>query len=83
MVTDYDAWRDEEEGVEAAEILEVMHANAATARNAVRALATILPSQRPPSPIDHALEHALVTAPAARDPKLLAKLEAVAGRVLR
>jgi 5'-methylthioadenosine phosphorylase len=83
MVTDYDAWREEEDGVEAAEILEVMHANAATARNAVRALAMILPKQRPPSPIDHALEHALVTAPAARDPKLLAMLEAVAGRVLR
>jgi 5'-methylthioadenosine phosphorylase len=82
MVTDYDAWRDEEESVEAAEILEVMHANAATARNAVRALAAILPKQRPPSPIDHALEHALITAPAARDPKLLAMLDAVAGRVL-
>jgi 5'-methylthioadenosine phosphorylase len=82
MVTDYDAWREEEEGVEAAEILEVMHANAATARNAVRALAAILPGQRPSSPIDHALQYALITAPAARDAKLLAMLDAVAGRVL-
>jgi 5'-methylthioadenosine phosphorylase len=82
MVTDYDAWREDEEGVEAAEILAVMQANAATARNAVRALASILPKTRPASPIDHALDHALVTAPAARDPMLLAMLDAVAGRVL-
>lgn len=82
MVTDYDAWREEEEGVEVAEILEVMHANAATARNAVRALAAILPEMRPPSPIDRALDYALVTAPVARDPALLARLDAVAGRVL-
>ncbi|MCW1427762.1 S-methyl-5'-thioadenosine phosphorylase [Novosphingobium sp. JCM 18896] len=83
MITDYDAWREEEQGVEVSEVLEVMHANAATARNAVRALATLLPERRPPNPIDGALDHALVTAPAARDRSLLAKLDAVAGRVLR
>ncbi len=82
MVTDYDAWRDEEDGVEAAEILAVMQANAATARAAVRALAGLLPERRPGNPIDRALEHALLTAPAARDPRLAAMLDAVAGRVL-
>lgn len=82
MVTDYDAWRDEEDGVEAAEILAVMQANAATARAAVRALAGLLPKRRPGNPIDRALEHALLTAPAARDPRLAAMLDAVAGRVL-
>ncbi len=82
MVTDYDAWRDEEQGVEVAEILEVMHANAATARQAVRTLAAALPERREASPIDRALDHALITAPAARDKQLLAMLDAVAGRVL-
>lgn len=82
MVTDYDAWREEEDGVEMTEILEVMHANAATARGAVRALAELLPERRPPSPIDQALQYAFVTAPEARDPALLATLDAVAGRVL-
>jgi 5'-methylthioadenosine phosphorylase len=82
MVTDYDAWREEEEGVEVDQILEVMHANAAIARNTVRALATLLPDARPQNPIDHALQHAFITAPAARDPQLVAKLDAVAGRLL-
>lgn len=82
MVTDYDAWRDEEEGVEAADILAVMHANARIAREAVGALARLLPAQRPSNPIDRALDHALVTAPGARDPRLVAMLDAVAGRVL-
>lgn len=82
MVTDYDAWREEEHGVEAADILAVMHANAAKAQEAVRVLAASLPERREPNPIDHALQHALVTAPAARDARLLAMLDAVAGRVL-
>lgn len=82
MVTDYDAWREEEDGVEVDQILEVMHANAATARNTVRALAALLPDTRPQNPIDHALQHAFITAPGARDPQLLAKLDAVAGRLL-
>ena len=82
MVTDYDAWREDQDGVEAAEILAVMHANAALARAAVRALAAMLPERRPPNPIDLALEHAIVTAPAARDRRLMAMLDAVAGRVL-
>jgi 5'-methylthioadenosine phosphorylase len=82
MVTDYDSWREDESGVEAAEILGVMKANAAIARDALRNLADMLPATRLPSPIDHALEHAIVTAPAARDARLVAMLDAVAGRVL-
>jgi 5'-methylthioadenosine phosphorylase len=83
MVTDYDAWREGEDGVEAAEILAVMQANAALARAAVRHLAALLPELREPSPIDRALDNAIVTAPDARDPRLLAMLDAVTGRVLR
>lgn len=82
MVTDYDCWRDDEAAVEAAEVFAVMHANAELARASVRALAAALPSDREPSPIDLALDHAFATAPEARDPKLVAMLDAVAGRVL-
>jgi 5'-methylthioadenosine phosphorylase len=82
MVTDYDAWRDGEAGVEAAEIFAVMKANAILAVQAVRALAQLLPERREPSPIDRALDHAIVTAPEARDRRLAAMLDAVAGRVL-
>jgi 5'-methylthioadenosine phosphorylase len=83
MVTDWDCWRDEEAGVEAAQVLEVMHANAAMARDTLVTLAQHLPGERAPSPIDRVLDHALMTAPDARDPVLLAMLDAVAGRALR
>lgn len=82
MVTDYDAWRESEAGVEAAEVFAVMTANAERARAAVRELAALLPPERAPSPIDSALEYAFATAPAQRDPALVARLGAVAGRVL-
>ena len=82
MVTDYDAWRDSAAGVEAAEVFAVMKANAALARAAVRELTAQLPAERSDSPIDRALDHAIVTAPTARDPGLAVRLDAVAGRVL-
>ncbi|WP_218843454.1 MULTISPECIES: S-methyl-5'-thioadenosine phosphorylase [unclassified Sphingomonas] len=82
MVTDYDAWRDGEH-VEVAEVLRVMRGNAATARAMVVALAGLLPQVRTPSPVDRALEGAIMTAPAQRDPVLVARLGAVAGRVLK
>ncbi len=83
MVTDYDCWRDADAGVEAESIIAVMHGNAALARDTVRRLAEILPASREASPVDRALDHAIITAPAARDAKLCAMLDAVAGRVLR
>lgn len=83
MVTDWDSWREDEAGVEADEILSVMRSNVGLARKAVASLAGLLPQQRDPSPIDRALDHAIVTAPQARDPRLVAMLDAVAGRVLR
>ena len=83
MVTDYDCWREEGEAVEVSHILEVLHANAAKARTLVQALARSLAGvERTPAPADTALEHALITAAAHRDPALIAKLDAVAGRVL-
>ncbi|MEY4472923.1 MAG: S-methyl-5-thioadenosine phosphorylase [Pseudomonadota bacterium] len=82
MVTDYDAWRMGESGVEAAEVLAVMHANVALAGKVLRRFLAALPARREDSPIDRTLDHAIMTAEAARDPMLVAKLGAVAGRVL-
>lgn len=85
MVTDYDCWRTEDADVDISDILRTMHANTAHAhalvRNLVKAMAA---TERTDSPqgIEKALEFAIITAPEKRDPALLAKLDAVAGRVL-
>lgn len=82
MVTDYDSWRDDDAGVDAANVLEVMARNVDLARQIVKRFAASLPKSRTASPIDSALDHAVMTAPDARDPVLVAKLNTVAGRVL-
>ena len=81
MVTDYDCWRAGEDAVEVAAILERLRANAETARHMVIELARSLPLERTPSPIDSALDAAIITAPDARDPVLAARLDAVCRRV--
>ena len=83
MVTDYDCWRESEAPVEVAEVIAQMHENGEVARRTVGAFVKALPSERTPSPIDTCLDVALITDPAKRDPALLAKLDAVAGRALR
>ncbi|MBW8841344.1 MAG: S-methyl-5'-thioadenosine phosphorylase [Sphingomonadales bacterium] len=83
MVTDYDCWRESEAPVEVAEVIAQMHKNGEIARRTVEAFVRALPSERAPSPIDTCLDVALITDPAKRDPALLAKLDAVAGRALR
>jgi 5'-methylthioadenosine phosphorylase len=82
MVTDYDCWHAEHGAVEVTDILAVLHANAGKARALVTALAASLPPERPPSPIDTCLDFAIITAPGARDPAMVARLDAVAGRIL-
>lgn len=82
MVTDYDSWREHEAGVDAAAVIAVMKANVAAAQGVMRRLAADLPASRTPSPIDRALDHAIMTAPDQRDRVLVANLQAVAGRVL-
>ncbi|MEL6365394.1 MAG: S-methyl-5'-thioadenosine phosphorylase [Pseudomonadota bacterium] len=82
MVTDYDCWHMEHEAVSVSNVIEVLHANAAKARELIKWIAPKLGPDRPASPIDTVLDHAIITAPEARDPKVLAKLDAVAGRVL-
>ncbi len=83
MVTDYDCWRAGEAHVDVATVVAQLGKNAATARALLVELATSLPAKRDASPIDTNLDFALITAPDARDAALLAKLDAVAGRVLR
>ena len=82
MVTDYDCGHDGGD-VDVAEIMRVMAANAVIARTALTELVQSLPATRPPSPIDTVLDTALITAPEARDPAMLAKLDAVMRRILR
>ena len=82
MVTDYDCWREAEPDVNVPDALAVLRANADTARELVRRLALSLPKVREASPIDTCLDYAVATPPEARDAALLAKLDAVAGRVL-
>ncbi|RVT42178.1 S-methyl-5'-thioadenosine phosphorylase [Sphingobium algorifonticola] len=83
MVTDYDAWRPEEAGVEVTDVLQVLHGNAALARQMLLRFCAALPAVRAPSPIDRCLDHAIITAPEARDPAMVDRLATVAGRVLR
>jgi len=84
MVTDFDCWHPDHAAVEVADIIKVVVANAAKAARLVARIARDFPAEHEPCPVgsDRALDSAFITAPAARDPDLLKKLEAVAGRVL-
>jgi 5'-methylthioadenosine phosphorylase len=85
MVTDYDCWHPDHDAVEVATVIKVLMDNAAKAGALLRRAAPLLGPARTPSPlgIEHALDAAIITAPEARDPALVAKLDAVAGRVLK
>ncbi|RZL52999.1 MAG: S-methyl-5'-thioadenosine phosphorylase, partial [Sphingomonas sp.] len=82
MVTDYDCWREGEAAVDVAQVMAQVSANAAKARAMVVRLLRALPKARPASPIDTCLDSAIITAKGARDPALVAKLDAVAWRAL-
>ncbi len=84
MVTDYDCWHPDHDHVTVEQVIKVLTANADNARKLVMAVAPKLGPDRKPSPgIDNVLDTAFITAPEKRDPKLFAKLDAVAGRVLK
>ena len=85
MVTVYDCWHSDHAEVDVAAIIKVLHANVDKAHGLIEQLARDFPREHPPCPIgsDRALDVAIITPRAARDPALLAKLDAVAGRVLR
>lgn len=84
MITDYDSWHPDHGEVDVTEIIKTLQGNAANARDLVAQLPTLLGASRAPCPhgCDRALEYAIMTQPEARDPAMLAKLDAVAGRVL-
>jgi len=82
MVTDFDCWREGEAAVEVGAVLQVMRANAARARDAVRRLVAALPPERAASPIDRALDGAIITSHEGWNPQQIARLDAIAGRIL-
>ena len=84
MVTDYDSWHPDHGEVDVTDILRVARANADKGRALVRRLPALLGATRAPCPhgCDRALDFAILTAPDKRDPALMARLDAVAGRVL-
>jgi 5'-methylthioadenosine phosphorylase len=85
MVTDYDSWHPDHGSVDVTQIIAILTGNAQKARSMVERLPELLGPDRAPCPhgCDRALDHAILTAPDQRDPDLISRLEAVAGRVLR
>ncbi len=84
MITDYDSWHPDHGEVDIQSIIKVLHENASNAQSLVSRIARMMPEERQPCPVgsDTALEYAVMTHQDARDPDLVAKLDAVAGRVL-
>ena len=84
MITDYDSWHPDHGEVDVTEIIKTLTGNADKARDLVKRLPDLIggPREACPYGCDRALEFAILTAPDARDPELVAKLDAVAGRVL-
>jgi len=85
MVTDYDCWHPGHDAVTVEMVVKVLGANAERAKALVRSV--VPPLARHDGPCrqgcQHALDHALITAQSARDPEFVARLDAVAGRVLK
>lgn len=84
MVTDFDCWHPDHGAVDVAQVIRVLVGNAAQAKALVAGLPGVVGAVRAPCPhgCDHALDHAVMTAPDRRDAGLVAMLDAVAGRVL-
>ncbi len=84
MITDFDSWHPEHGEVDVTKIIQTLMGNAENAKGLVARLPALLGAKRDACPhgCDKALEFAILTQPDARDPKMVAKLDAVAGRVL-
>ncbi len=84
MVTDYDCWHPDHENVDVASVIAVLTGNSEKARSLIKAVVPMLSgrAQACEAGCHQALDNALITAPEMRDPELLSKLDAVAGRVL-
>jgi 5'-methylthioadenosine phosphorylase len=85
MVTDFDCWHPDHDHVTVDAVVKVLFANADKARALVKSVVPVIGAERGPCPAgcDRALEYAIITAPERRNPDLIAKLDAVAGRMLR
>jgi 5'-methylthioadenosine phosphorylase len=83
MVTDFDCWHPEHDHVDVASVIEIVRRNSAAAARLVARVLKDFPAEHEPCPIgsDRALDNAILTAPEARDPALLRKLDAVMGRL--
>jgi 5'-methylthioadenosine phosphorylase len=84
MVTDFDSWHPDHDAVDVAMVVRQMQVNTERARQVIAHLAAAFPKVREPCPVGshRALDGAIMTAPSARDPALLSRLDAVAGRIL-
>ena len=84
MITDYDSWHPDHGEVDVTQIIQTLMGNADKGRDLVKRLPALLGADRAPCEhgCDRALEFAILTAPEARDPAVMAKLDAVAGRLL-
>jgi 5'-methylthioadenosine phosphorylase len=84
MITDYDSWHPDHGEVDVTEIIKILTKNSTKARGLIANLTDCLSPERSQCTqgCDTALDFAIMTAPEARDPVLIAKLDAVAGRVL-
>jgi len=84
MVTDYDCWHEDHDHVTVAQVVRVLLANADHARALVARVAPMLSGRTEvcAAGCQRALDHAVITPPEARDPAMVARLDAVAGRVL-
>ncbi|MSO90015.1 MAG: S-methyl-5'-thioadenosine phosphorylase [Acetobacteraceae bacterium] len=85
MVTDFDCWHPDHDHVTVEAVVKVLLGNADKARALVRAVVPAIGAPRGlcPAGCDRALDNAIITAPAMRDPLLAMKLDAVAGRAIR
>ena len=83
MVTDFDCWHPEHDDVDVAAVIEIVRKNASAASALLARLLRDFPKDHEPCPLgsDRALDAAILTAPEARDPALLKKLEAIMARV--
>jgi 5'-methylthioadenosine phosphorylase len=84
MVTDYDCWHAGHGAVDVSLVIQTLTANFSSGKALISNLTALLNATKSACPqgCDHALEYALMTAPEKRDPALVARLDAVAGRVL-
>lgn len=85
MVTDYDCWHPDHDNVDVAAVIAVLMGNGDKAKSLIKAVTPLLSARKGECSegCHHALDNALITSPDARDPSMLAKLDAVAGRLLK